>query len=75
MYTIFIVVDHTRTDGARNKFLHLRFKSGPLYFSFPTIYPHHHPHILTGEECVTLGTVEMISESFLKEQGCFHMAV
>jgi len=35
-------------------------------FLFPTIYLHHRPHILRGEDCVTLERVEMISEAFLK---------
>ena len=72
---MFVVGDHKRVDGARNKFLRLRFRSDPLNFSFPAIYLHYHPHTLTGEECVTLERVEMISEAFLKEEGRFHMAV
>ena len=69
------MVHYTHIDGAQNKCLQFGFKSGPLYFSFPTIYPHHRPHILTGKECVTLERVEMISEAFLEEEGCFRMAV
>jgi hypothetical protein len=53
-YTIFILEDHTSIDGAQNKFLHLLFKSDPLCFSFPTIYPPPSPtYTHRGRMCVT----------------------